>query len=180
MARKVILCKFQTCKAKLVSFFLEVSRIHEYKEAFSSAARYIHVGVTKCLKHFFTTEIPLSEQKEAILLVAGNGHLEIMKVLMDNFTNLGKIVNGKIIRAAACNGDIEMIKYFGQKLDDHQFEILLSDENDNGETIFHDIAKVGHLKVLKYLCQERYRFARNILQKDHFQRTPIQKDILKL
>ena len=92
---------------------------------------------------------------------------------MDNFTYLGKIVNGKIIRAAACSGDIEMIKYFGQKIDDHQFEILLSDENDNGETIFHDIAKGGHLNVLEYLCQERYRFARNILQKDHFQRTPI-------
>ena len=96
-----------------------------------------------------------------------------MKVLMDNFTNLGKIVNGKIIRAVACSGDIEMIKYFGQKIDDHQFESLLSDENDNGETIFHDIAKGGHLKVLKYLCQEKSRFTRNFLQKDHFQRTPI-------
>ena len=159
---------------------MEVSRIYEYKEAFSSAARYGHLGVTKCLKNFFTTEIPLSEQKEAILLVAGYGQLEIMKVLMDNFTNLEKIVNGKIIRAVACSGDIEMIKYFGQKIDDHQFESLLSDENDNGETIFHDIAKGGHLNVLEYLCQERYRFARNILQKDHFQRTPIQKDILKL
>ena len=113
------------------------------------------------------------EHDIALESAAIHGHLDVLRVLMDNVTNLEEIVNGKIIWAAACSGKIEMIKYFEQKLDENHFENLLAERNFNGETIFHDIAFEGHLEMLKYLCQETSRYFRHPLQKDHVQRTPI-------
>ena len=141
--------------------------------ALESAVINGHVNVAKCLKQLFLTEIPSSELSDAILLAVENGHLEILKVLMEDVTNLEEIVNRKIIWAAACSGKIEMIKYFEQKLDENHFENLLTYRNNNGETIFHDIAFEGHLEILKYLSQEKPRFSRHPLQKDYYQRTPI-------
>ena len=140
--------------------------------ALESAAKHGHVIVAKCLKNLYRTEIP-SNLSIAILFAVENGHLEILKVLMDDVTNLEEIVDGKIISAAACSGKIEMIKFFEQKLDENHFENSLAERNHNGETIFHYLSKKGHLEMLKYLCQETSRYFRHPLQKDHVQRTPI-------
>ena len=141
--------------------------------ALLSAAKYGHVNVAKCLKDLFSSNIPSNELEGALLLAIENGHLDVLRVLIYDGTNPDKIVNRKIIRAAACSDKIEMIKSFEQILDENSFENLLTERNSNGETIFHDIAFKGHLKVLKYLCQETTRFSRHPLQKDNFQRTPI-------
>ena len=141
--------------------------------ALESAVINGHVNVAKCLKQLFLTEIPSSELSDAILVAVEKGHLEILKVLMEDVANLEEIVTDEIIRAAACSGKIDLIKYFEQKLDENHFENSFAERNLNGETIFHDIAKIGHFEMLKYLCQETSRLSRHPLQKDYSQRTPI-------
>ena len=83
--------------------------------ALESAAINGHVNVAKCLKQLFLTEIPSSELSDAILVAVEKGHLEILKVLMEDVANLEEIVTDEIIRAAACSGKIDLIKYFEQK-----------------------------------------------------------------
>ena len=145
----------------------------EHDKALEIAVRRGHVNVARRLKQLFTTNIPSNVLNMTILLATENDQLDVLRVLMDDVTNLDKIVTGKIIRFAARHGKMEMIKLFEQKFDENHFENSLAEKYSNGETIFHDIAKRGHLEMLKYLCQETSRLSRHPLQKDHFQRTPI-------
>ena len=77
------------------------------------------------------------------------------------------------IRAAACSGKVEVLKFFEERLKRDWFEeaLLKSDRNVLGETIIHDLAYKGHLEMLKHLCQKAP--FRNSIQRNSGDITPI-------
>ena len=148
---------------------MNTNRYNDYQEALNSAAKYGHVNVAKVLKPF--------RNYAAVLTASQYGHLEVLKVLIDDvyFGNYSDYtVDWKTIRAAACSGKTEVIKYFEEKLPKHFFEkLLFKEEHYSYGTIIHNIAAKGHLEMLKYLCQISSGFSRNPMQKNWFGRTPI-------
>ena len=111
---------------------------------------------------------------EVILTTVQCGHSEVLKVLLDDVTDtITDLVDWKTIRTAACRSNIEMIKYFEQKLDGHLFEDLLAKMDPRYGTVFHNLAARGQIEMLKYLCQTSSGFSRNPIQKNRLGRTPI-------
>ena len=134
------------------------------------AAENGHINVVKRLKVIVPPTMPLGVPY-AIILAAKNGDLEMVKVLTEDFPDsIDDVVIGRTIRAAACSGKIEMMKYFEQKLSRKHFRFTFIDGNENDETIFHHVAKEGHLEMLKHLCEIT---SRNPNQKDFFGQRPI-------
>ena len=160
-----------TGNSKLVDFILlmNTNRYNDYQEALNSAAKYGHVNVAKVLKPF--------RNYAAVLTASQYGHLEVLKVLIDDVyfgNNSNYTVDWKTVRAAACSGKIEVVKYFEEKLPKHCFEqLLFKEENYSYGTIIHNVAAKGHLEMLKYLCQTSCRFSRNPIQKNHLGCSPI-------
>ena len=156
--------------SKLVDFILDMktvtTRNNECKEALNIAAKYGHVNVVKCLKAY--------RNYAAILTASENGHLEVLKVLMDDITVVtGDLVGWKTIREAAYSDKIEIIRYFEQKLDEHFFQDLLAKTDYFCNTIFHNLAAKGQLEMLKYLWQRTSEFSRNPIQENLDGCTPI-------
>ena len=111
---------------------------------------------------------------EVILTTVQCGHSEVLKVLLDDVTDtITDLVDWKTIRTAACRSNIEMIKYFEQKLDGHLFEDLLAKMDPRYGTVFHNLAARGQIEMLKYLCQTSSGFSRNPMQENWFGLTPM-------
>ena len=148
---------------------MNTNRYNDYQEALNSAAKYGHVNVAKVLKPF--------RNYVAVFTASQYGHLEVLKVLIDDvyFGNYSDYtVDWKTIRAAACSGKIEVIKYFEEKLPKHCFEqSLFKEEQYSYGTFIHNLAAKGHLEMLKYLCQKSSGFSRNPILKNLLGRTPI-------
>ena len=159
--------------SKLVDVILDMKTIttrnNECKEALNIAAKYGHVNVAKVLKVY--------RNNEAIQTATENGHLEVLKVLIDdvylgNYTNY--TVDWKTIRAVACSGKTEVIKYFEEKLPKHCFEKLLFKKDNDYGTIIHNLAAKGHLEMLKKLCQRSSDgYSIDPILKNSLGRTPI-------
>ena len=166
--RTPLLAFARTGNSKIVDFILSMNAIrisdYEYKEAFDRAVKYGRANVAKCFK--------TQKNYEVILTTVEYGHLEVLKVLMDDVTDFTDLVDWKTIRAAAWTGKIEMIKYFERRLPKDWFEELLTYGSLYG-TIYHNLAKKGHLEMLKYLCQTSSGYPRNQNQEDRLGRTPI-------
>ena len=95
--------------------------------------------------------------------------MEVLKVLLDDVTDsINGLVDLDTIWDAANTGDIEMIKYFEEKLPKHSLVRLFTIKAYEYGTIFHNLAVKGHLEMVKYLCQTRNPIEKNILG-----RTPI-------
>ena len=162
-----------TGNSKLVDFILHMNTItssnSEKLDALNSAAKYGHVNVAKGLKAY--------RNYIAVHSASEHGHLEVLKVLIDDVTTAGDklyaYVNLQTIEAAACSGKVEVIKYFQEKLPEYWFKILLTKKDVRYGTIIHNLAAIGHLEMLKYLCQTSSEFPRNPIQKNRIGRTPI-------
>ena len=103
---------------------------------------------------------------EVILTTVQCGHSEVLKVLLDDVTDtITDLVDWKTIRTAACRSNIEMIKYFEQKLDGHLFEDLLAKMDPRYGTVFHNLAARGQIEMLKYLCQTSSEFPKSSSEK---------------
>ena len=168
--RTPLLAFAATGNAKIVNFILQINSIrkwnHECKDALNSAAKYGHVNVVKCLKAY--------RNYAAILTASENGHLEVLKVLMDDITVVtGDLVGWKTIGEAAYSDKIELIKYFEKKLDQHLFQDLLAKTDYFCNTIFHNLAALGQLEMMKYLWQRTSEFSRNPIQENLGGCTPI-------
>ena len=81
--------------------------------------------------------------ERACTCAARNGHLEVLKYLREE---VKAPVNGKVIKIAACHGDLELIRY------------LVENKCAGWENGYLDaldiIAKHGHFQCLKYLHEE--------------------------
>ena len=161
----------RTGNSKIVNFILHMKKNiiedYEYSTALNSAAIYGHVNVAKLLRAY--------RNYAAISYASENGHLEVLKVMIDDDSRPMEVVNRFVdystIRAAACSGKVEVLKYFEGKLEKDWLEEALTTRNIFRETIIHDLADKGHLEMLKYLCQKAP--FRNSIQRDSDDRTPI-------
>ena len=163
-----------TGNSKLVEIILHMNTItssySEKLDALNSAAKYGHVNVAKGLKAY--------RNYIAVHSASEHGHLEVLKVLIDDVTTAGDklyaYVNLQTIEAAACSGKVEVIKYFQEKLPEYWFRLLLTQKDVTYGTIIHNIAAKGRVEMLRYFCQTSFDgYSINPMLKNSLGRTPI-------
>jgi len=83
---------------------------------------------------------------------AGNGHLEMVKYLVEKFELTAGDVRSRdnhALRCAAANGHIEMVQYLVEK-----FELTAEDARANDNVVLRWAASNGHLEMVQYLVEQ--------------------------
>ncbi len=96
------------------------------------------------VKSFFLKKIDFKIQNDLLVIAAENGHLEIVKYLVDNQVNIDEKGN-LALNFSSANGHLEVVKYLVLKgadiHADNAFSLRLASEK-------------GHLEIVKYLVKQ--------------------------
>ena len=157
----------RTGNSKIVDFILRkkifVDEFDEWHKALKYAAIYGYVNVAKLLKPQRYRNIL------AIEYASRHGHLEVLKVLIDDDPKAMDL-DYYTIWTGAFSGKIEVLEYF-ERLNNDWFEKALLKRVGLDQTIIHYLAEDGHLEIIKYLCQKA--LFKNPIQNDSLGSTPI-------
>ena len=142
-----------TGSSKIVNFILHMKTMSfEYQDksrALNNAAKYGHVNVAKLLRNY-------SYDVLAVHTAAKHGQLEVLKVLIGDGPYQMYIdkIHHSTIMAAAGSGNVEVLKYFEEILNEDLFVEGLTKIGRLGQMILHNLAAKGNLQIFKYLCQK--------------------------
>lgn len=173
--KNVIAC-IRNNHVKTLKYLISIGELEGY--GIDDARDIIHTAIESCNIEIIKLIIPGFDKRyidtNYIIDVVKKNNVEVIKTLYE----LGVLFDNQIINVAAKLGHMNMVEYLkslGFKISGHIFTTLLISGNNAIDNFIGDddmiilpdtldvAARVGHLQMLKWLCEKGYKFTEKTL-----------------